>query len=93
MANQLQFEFDQATELARVTAGIGRFVVEFFDSIDIGSEFHASDLKQFVESRAEYGAPGSPDRVMRDLRKRGAVNYELVSRSKSLYRKVKCECL
>jgi hypothetical protein len=48
-------------------------------------EFHADELRDYCERHAA-GAPGSPDRILRDLRQRGLVNYELVSRQRSLYR-------
>jgi len=89
-ATQYQFDFEQSTQLERVASRIGGFVVEFFNSIPIGAEFHASDLREFVEMKAGV-APGSPDRIMRDLRQKRVVNYEVVNRSKSLYRKVAVE--
>jgi hypothetical protein len=86
---QYQFDFNQPAQLERVLSGIGGFVVEFFGLLPIGAEFHASDLKEFVgQKTGGYVAPGSPDRIMRDLRKRRAINYVVVSRSKSLYQKV-----
>jgi len=49
--------------------------------------YTATDLRQYVQLRVGgYVAPGSPDRIMRNLRHKGKINYELVSRSKSLYR-------
>lgn len=51
-------------------------------------EFHASEVR--IACTTELGfnnvAPGSPDRVMRDLRQRKKINYVLVNRAKSLYR-------
>lgn len=88
MVSQTKFDFEQSVELERVSSRISRFVVEFFELLEIGSQFHAADLKQFVADKDQSVAPGSPDRIMRDLRKRGIINYELVSRSQSLYRKV-----
>lgn len=88
---QAEFDFDQSVELKRVSSRISRFVVDFFESLETGSQFHAADLKQFVADKNENIAPGSPDRIMRDLRKRGIINYELVSRPKSLYRKVEVQ--
>lgn len=86
---QTQFDFEQPEQLARVRSRIGGFVVEFFNSLPIDAEFHASDLREFVASKTgDIVAPGSPDRILRDLRKRLVINYVVVSRSKSLYRKV-----
>lgn len=89
MKTQLEFNFDHPTQIERVASRIGGVVVEFFELLTVGAEFHASDLREFVGIKTgEFVAPGSPDRIMRDLRKRQVINYELVSRSKSLYRKV-----
>jgi len=77
---------EQDAQLQRVSSGIASHVLDFFKSRGVGSEFHASDLAAFVEERVGYVSPGSPDRILRDLRKRRLLNYTVVSRSKSLYR-------
>jgi hypothetical protein len=51
-----------------------------------GSTFHADELRAHVRAACGPVAPGSPDRVLRDLRQRGLIAYELVSRRDSLYR-------
>lgn len=51
-----------------------------------GREFHADDLRQFVTAKVGACAPGSADRVLRDLRQKGAVQYEVINRAASLYR-------
>ena len=48
-------------------------------------EFRGEELREYV-NKVSPGAPGSPDRVLRDLRQRGFVRYELLSRRDSLYR-------
>lgn len=52
--------------------------------------FKADDLRRYAIGAvgAQMVAPGSPDRIMRQLRQGGTVDYVLVSRSKSLYRVV-----
>jgi hypothetical protein len=51
--------------------------------------FTATDLRQYVQLRVGgYVAPSSPDRILRNLRKKGKVNYTLINRSRSLYRAV-----
>ena len=55
----------------------------------IEREFTAKELRFFVLSRVNTSAPGSADRIMRQLRQAGIINYVLVSRSKSLYRGVR----
>lgn len=78
---------EQAEQLARVTSRIGLTIIAFC-RIVWGSEsrsFHASDLHEFVEVRAQI-APASADRVLRELRKQGHLDYEVLNRRASLYR-------
>ena len=50
-------------------------------------EWHVEELRRFVFDKVNgYVAPASPDRILRDLRQKGRVNYVVVSRAKSLYR-------
>lgn len=77
---------DQTSNLTRVSEAIAAHVTAFIAS-HIGKEFHVESLRRFVFEHTEgYVAPASPDRILRDLRQKGRVNYEVVSRSKSLYR-------
>ena len=85
--NQLDL-FDAPTtqqrELTRCTVGpIGTAVLAFVES-HAGEQFHMSDLHSYVIQHTQC-APGSPDRVFRELRRQGAISVELVSRSASLY--------
>lgn len=75
-------------QLERVSSNIRSVIHSFFATMRGGQEFRASDLHAYVESRCSV-APGSADRVMREMRASGLIGYELVSRSGSLYRKVK----
>lgn len=52
----------------------------------VGERFHADDLRAYVTNTVGACAPGSADRILRDLRTRGALDYVVLSRSKSLYR-------
>ena len=70
--------------LARVSARIGGAIIEFF-SLNVGQFFFADDLRRFVTKRCGTTAPGSADRVMRSLRQKHKVNYDLIDRSRSLY--------
>lgn len=74
------------TDLNRVEKNIAQVVTEFVTA-HIGKEFKGADLRNAVALAIGFTrvAPSSPDRVMRDLKKRKKVNYKLVSRSKSLY--------
>jgi hypothetical protein len=75
---------EQQLELFRVSERIGQLVVEFFDAINLGETFHAEDLHKFIDRRVK-SAPGSADRVMRDLRRKGVIGYSVVNRRESLY--------
>lgn len=46
--------------------------------------FHMKDLTDFVISNMMV-APDTPGRILRDMKKKGKVNYSLLSRAKSLY--------
>lgn len=73
-----------AAHLDRVTSRIGAAIEDF--KSQSGPEFHADDLRRFVEARVGLSAPGSADRVLRSLRAQGRINYDVISRSRSLYR-------
>ena len=77
---------EQQRQLARVTSNIGQAILAFFNRLRIGEEFHAADLHSAVG-----GAPASADRVMRELRLKKQINYEVVNRSQSLYRKTRID--
>lgn len=72
--------------LDRVSDRIAGAITTFLASRDT---FHADELRRAVKERCGEVAPGSPDRILRDLRQRGVVAYELVNRAKSLYRVVR----
>jgi len=75
----------QQENLDRVSERIGPAVLAFCASVGL-REFFADDLRRYVRRMAGEVAPGSPDRVLRDLRQRGLIDYAVVSRSESLYR-------
>lgn len=93
MTKQLMMDFEtQDQNLKRVKSKTAVAILQFFDTLEVGSEFHAQELRDFVAKLVPVAprvAPASPDRILRDMRQRGELNYEVVSRSKSLYRKVK----
>lgn len=79
---------EQTENLTRVRDSIAPHIINFIKERS-GREFHGADLQQYVAEHVNgFVAPGSPDRILRDLRKRGVVSYELLSRSQSLYRAV-----
>lgn len=79
---QLAFNWNQAGHLERVSSRIGAAVLEFCQS---NRTFHAGDLHRYVAETTGITAPGSADRILRDLRKRGVVGYRVISRRESLY--------
>ena len=84
-----QLSFDayttQRAHLARVLNGIGATVMDFARGRGAGAQFHADELRAFIAARHPT-APGSADRILRDLRQRGVLSYSVVNRRASLYR-------
>lgn len=76
-----------ADNLARVRDNIAEYVYTFC-RLRIGRVFTAAQLRDHVTHFCPGIAPDSPGRILRDLRKSGRVQYELVSRAQSLYRVV-----
>jgi len=76
----------QSHQIERVGHRIGRYIVEFCHGrmLQRQYQFHANDLRQFVEGRFP-SAPGSSDRILRDLRQKGQLNYVIINRRDSLY--------
>jgi len=64
----------------RISEAISEFMTE-----RRGRQFHAEELRQHVRSRCGEVAPGSPDRILRDLRQSGRISYKCISKSASLY--------
>lgn len=75
---------EQTVQINRVRDQIAKHIVTFIDD-HLGQEFFVDELRRYVAGKVPV-APASPDRVLRDLRARGTVNYIVISRSKSLYR-------
>jgi hypothetical protein len=76
---------DQREHLRRVRSRIGRSVLAFVRGVGVDGEFRAVDLRAHVERECET-APASADRILRDLRGSGHIDYEIVNRRQSLYR-------
>jgi hypothetical protein len=89
----LDFE-SNAAHLERVTSRIGGAILQFcreriassFSTLPNKAEFHAEELRRHVDRVIGVTAPGSADRILRDLRKRRALGYKVVNRRDSLYR-------
>jgi hypothetical protein len=83
MDYQNEFDFtEQEENLERVSSRIGRAIIDFCRA---HKRFHADDLRKAVISETGIAAPASADRILRDLRKRGVIDYRVLSRRESLY--------
>jgi hypothetical protein len=75
----------QEEELERVSLRISASILAFYQERGLESFFRADDLREWVSQEVGPIAPGSADRIMRDLRQKRLINYKVVSRSESLY--------
>lgn len=74
--------------LERVSLRIAAAVMQFCRE-RLGWEsklFHADELRNYVTAATGINAPASADRVLRDLRQKRQLDYEVVSRRESLYK-------
>lgn len=78
-------KINNTNELTRVCDRIGDAIIAFMRSAEA---FHADELRASVIATVGVIAPGSADRVLRDLRQRGLVNYRVLNRRQSLYERV-----
>jgi len=74
---------EQTEHIERVSSRIGRAILDFCEH---QPEFRAEELRRYVVNKCGYSSPGSSDRILRDLRRRKLLNYEVVDRRASLYR-------
>jgi hypothetical protein len=81
------FDREQSENLIRVSGAISKAIIGFLRArLNNGTpEFFADELRQWVSCSLSV-APGSADRILRDLRKAGRVSYRVINRPKSLYR-------
>lgn len=75
----------QPRELKRVRETIGRAILQWC-KVHVGREIHLEDLQTHVLANHSNTNLSSVDRVFRDLRKRGVIDYTCVRRRGSLYR-------
>ena len=73
---------EQADNLQRVSSRIAASIMDF---IRTHAYFHADDLRKHVTATVGNVAPGSSDRILRDLRQRGVIEYTVISRKDSFY--------
>ena len=74
--------------IERVKAKISPSVIRFIKYVGEGNTFHADDLRDWVVEETKI-APASADRILRDLRQTGQINYRVINRRKSLYEVLK----
>ena len=70
--------------LESVSARIAASIIEFCKR-RVGYTFRADELRSFVLANVGTCAPGSADRILRNLRQKGVLDYVVTDRSKSLY--------
>ena len=77
----------QTQQINRVKRKIGQLVTDFVYEVWQRSEktFYVGELQQYVRARLP-AAPASPDRILRQLRREGMLDYEVIDRSASRYR-------
>lgn len=77
---------EQDDNLARVSTKIAPVVLRFCRKRWRRGEpeFHMEELVKFVKNRTQI-APDSPSRILRKLRLDKRIDYNVVSRSESLY--------
>ena len=85
---QTSLDFSNAAHLERVSSRISRAIIEFCRERKASNrtQFHAEELRKHVDKKVGVTAPGSADRILRDLRSKHLLDYEIVSRRDSLYR-------
>jgi len=75
---------DAPEERRRVYGRIAPLIMTFYRD-HAGQQFHAEELRQYVLATAPDIAPGSPDRILRELRLEGKLDYVVINRRQSLY--------
>jgi hypothetical protein len=77
----------QGAELDRVSARIGAVVMQFAKETlaDYQGHFRMGDLLGYVAERISV-SPDSPSRILRDLRRKGELDYVVTDRAGSAYR-------
>lgn len=79
---------EQDENLERVSHRIRPAIWQFYQSKKLKGQprFFAAELRDFVVRMVGHAlAPASPDRVLRDLRRKHVLDYRVVSRSQSIY--------
>ncbi len=83
------FDVEQPVQLEHVGGIIGNLILAWCRTRQRSGqvEFHADELRAHISRHTDgHSAPASADRILRDLRRKGKVQYAVVSRRQSLYR-------
>ncbi len=73
-------------QLQRVSVRLASLILDFCkNNVGAYNHFYMEALRSYIFRHGVTCAPASPDRILRDLRRRGQVNYKVVRRDKSLY--------
>jgi hypothetical protein len=81
-ATRREMTLFEHADLDRVSSRIARAILDFVSQRDA---FRGDELLAHVEREVGHVAPGSPDRILRMLRKRGRVDYRVTNRRESAY--------
>jgi hypothetical protein len=73
---------DKVEHLERVSSRIARAILDYCRD---HRQFHADDLRRAVTRATGISAPASADRILRDLRQKGIIDYKVLDRRASLY--------
>lgn len=84
--SQMSLDWEQhESNLERVSSRIGGSIQDFFAAHAEGHQFYVEELRRWVLVNTGILAPASADRVLRDLRQKGLLDYHVVNRRQSLY--------
>lgn len=71
--------------LQRASSRVSKAIRQFCQN-RVGQQFHADDLRAYVAIAAGPTAPGTADRVLRDMRQKKQIGYRVLNRRASLYK-------
>lgn len=79
---------EQEENIVRVRQKIGDIIIAFWrERLLINRpDFRANELSEYMNAQIPNTTFDSASRILRDLRQRGLIDYEVVSRKDSLYR-------
>lgn len=78
---------EQAENLKRVYGNLHEAVLAFVKLHEERALFNMIALTKWVQGNSSFSlAPDSPGRILRELRREGLIDYEVVNRAASLYR-------